>query len=285
MKHPDSSLDTWARPHFQPGGGDAFLFYVVYGSVDADAPLSRSAYRCAGIPDALKVMRYGPTVHPETVDSFRSGYLWDELGRTESELASKIADQKSCVVLQGGFSDPKTLDYLRDTVGLVTHFLDHGGVAVHDPQMFVWWSPKKWKERIFTPAGPVPRHHTVILVSEDAPGTEWIHTRGLRKFGRPDVSIHRVPPSLKQGVIDLCNRFIELQAFGGIVAEGQEIRIGSLPPGMICHHRGDPDDPEFNNVHLEIGRELNGEPDGAANGSQPIRSETNSTSSAAGSRR
>ena len=28
-----------------------------------------------------------------------------------------------------------------------------------------------------------------------------------------------------------------------------------------------------------------GEPDGAANGSQPIRSETNSTSSAAGSRR
>ena len=77
---------------------------------------------------------------------------------------------------------------------LITHFLDHGGVAVYDPQMFEWWSPKKWRERIFSPAGPVPRHHTVILVSEDAPGTEWIHTRGLRKFGRPDLSVHRVPP-------------------------------------------------------------------------------------------
>jgi hypothetical protein len=255
MEHSESSLKTWRRPHFQPGGGDASLFYVVYGAVDAAAPLSSSAYRCAGIPDGLKVMAYGPNVHPETVDSFRNGYLWDLLGETDPELAATIAHQDGCIVLQGIFSDPKSLDYLRDTVGLVTHFLDHGGIAVYDPQMFEWWSAKKWKERIFDPAGSVPRHHTVILVSEDAPGTQWIHTRGLRKFGRPDLSIHRVPPSLKEGAIDLCNRLIELQAFGGLVAEGQEIRMNSLPPGMRCHHKGELDDPDFNNVHLEIGQE------------------------------
>jgi hypothetical protein len=263
MKHPEPSLGGWPRPYFQPGGGDAWLFYVVYGRVDTTAALSRSAYRSEGAPHGLSVMSYGPTVHPETVGSFRDGYLWDQLKETDPELAADILNQDSCIVVQGAFKDPRTLDYLRDTVGLITHFLDHGGVTVYDPQMFEWWSPNKWRERIFAPAGPVPRHHTVILVSEDAPGIEWIHTRGLRKFGRSDLSVHSVPPDLKEGVLDLCSRFIELQAFGGVVPEGQEIRMRSLPAGMRCHHRGDLDDPDFNNVHLEIGPDPNGEPNRA----------------------
>jgi hypothetical protein len=100
----------------------------------------------------------------------------------------------------------------------------------------------------------------VILVSEEPNGTEWVHTRGLRKFGRPDLSVHGVSLLNKPGVIDLCNRFIELQAFGGAILEGQEIRMQSLPPGMRCHRRGDVDDPDFNNVHVEIGAKLNAEP-------------------------
>ncbi len=260
MENPRPSLVTWQRPHFKSGGGDAFLFYVVYGAVDTAAPVQRSAYRCEGIPDGLEVMSYGPNVHPDVVNGFRDGYLWDELRKTDPELAATVGEQNSCVVMQGTFSDPTTLDYLRNTIGLVTHFLDHGGVAVLDPQMFRWRAPKTWNERIFEPAGPVPRNHTVTLVSEEAGATEWIHTRGLRKFGRPDLSVHGVPASRKDGVVDLCNRFIEFQAFGGIIPEGQQIRMNSLPRGMVCRHRGGLDDPEFNNVHVEIGQEVKGAP-------------------------
>ncbi len=53
-------------------------------------------------------------------------------------------------------------------------------------------------------------------------------------------------------MIDLCERFIEMMAFGAVIAEGQEIRMNSLPAGMRCHHAGDHDDPDFNNVHVEI---------------------------------
>jgi len=243
----------WPRGHYAPGGGDAFLFYVVFGTVNATAPLSRSTYRCEGVPDELEIMSYGPTMHPEVVNSFRTGHLWDRLREKDPELAADIAAQTSCVLFKGTFHDPKDLNYLRDTVGLITHSLQNGGVAVYDPQMFEWWAPKRWKEKIFDPAGAVPRHHAVILVSEDAKGTEWIHTRGLRKFGRPDLSVHGVSAATREGVIDLCNRFIEYQAFGGIIPEGQEIRMNSLPPGMKCHHRGCVDDPDFNNVHVEIG--------------------------------
>ena len=107
---------------------------------------------------------------------------------------------------------------------------------------------------MFEPAGPVPRHHVVILVSdeEDGPG-RWYHTRGMIKFGRPDLSVHHVTPALVDAVVDLCNRFIEMMAFGAIIAEGQEIRMRALPSGWRCRHGGSLEDPEFNNRHIEIG--------------------------------
>jgi hypothetical protein len=155
--------------------------------------------------------------------------------------------------LRGETDDCDNLNYLRDSVGLLTFLLDHGGVTVYDPFMLQWWQPEVWKKRIFGPAAPVPTHHVVLLTShETTPALTWFHTRGLRKFGRPDLSIHCVPAMYQQAVIDLCNSFIEFQAFGGVIEEGQTIRMKNLPLGMMCHHEGDLDDPDFNNVHVEI---------------------------------
>ena len=50
----------------------------------------------------------------------------------------------------------------------------------------------------------------------------------------------------------LFERFIDLQAEGGRIPEGQEIRMKALPAGMTCHHAGTLDDLDFNNVHVEI---------------------------------
>jgi hypothetical protein len=95
----------------------------------------------------------------------------------------------------------------------------------------------------------------VILTSpEDGgpAGTTWFHTRGLRKFGRPDLSVRRVGPRYHAAVTDLCERFIELQALGGVIADGQKVRMKSLPSGGVCRPGGGPDDPDFNNVHVEV---------------------------------
>jgi hypothetical protein len=145
------------------------------------------------------------------------------------------------------------LNYLRDCVGLVAFFLDHGGRVLYDPLMLHWWDRETWNERIFSPAGPVPRHHVAILLSpEEGRPTTWVHTRGMLKFGRPDISAPGVDEASLESVVDLCNRLIEFQAFGGVLREGQEIRMASLPPGGRVRHAGDLDDPDFNNVHVEI---------------------------------
>jgi hypothetical protein len=246
-------MEDWKREHFVPSGGDPFLFYVAFGEIDAAAPLSASRYRSNGAPDEIELMSYDRNSQPDVFEMFMQGYVWDRLRIDDPGLASEVESAPGCVVLRGAVPDPPTLNYLRDCVGLLTHFFDNGARALYDPLTLHWWNREQWNEWIFSPAASVPRHHVVILLSpEEGNRTTWVHTRGMLKFGRPDISVRGVDESALDGAIDLCNRFIELQAFGGVVPEGQEIRMASLPPGGRVHHTGSLDDPEFNNVHVEI---------------------------------
>lgn len=244
--------DAWARPHHQPGGGDAFLMYVVHGTLPQRLEISASRYRCSGLPDGLEFTRYGRTGPSEAVGAFRQGFLWEQLTATDPALAERVAAQPECAVIRGAVADPKDLGYLREVVGLLTCLLDSGGVAVFDPQMFTWWEPQRWRTEIFEPDVPSPARHVTILGTEEEGGTQWLHSRGLRKFGRPDLSLRGVPAEHLDASLSLLNRFIHLQALGGIIPDGQEVRAEPLPPGLICRHRGSLDDPDFNNVHVEI---------------------------------
>jgi hypothetical protein len=247
------SLPDWPRRYFEKPGGKPFLFFVVYGRFGDLPGLSATHYRSAGIPSGFDLSHYQAEEHPDVLAGFREGYVWDQFQARNPSLAAQVAASGECLILRGEIDDSATLNYLRDSVGLLTFLLDQGGIIVYDPFVFHWWEPETWRTRIFDPAGPVPRHHVVILTSEDSPPSlTWFHTRGMRKFGRPDLSVHGVGTHHHDAVIDVCSRFIEFQAFGGIIEEGKEIRMQSLPEGMVCHHAGDLDDPDFNNVHVEI---------------------------------
>lgn len=245
-------LDDWPRRYFSPGGDTPFLFYVVFGCDTRELGLSRSKYRCDSIPEGLQVHDYGPGRHPEVLDEFRQGFLWDELRQSDPALAGAVARQTRCTIVRGSVFDDASLNYFRNTIGLITALLDCGGVAIQDAQSLKWWSPQAWRTQVFDPAAAQPSEHVAILCSAESPGVQWLHPRGMRKFGRPDLSIHGVGSPYFDAVVDLFNRFIEFQAFGGIIAEGQEIRIKTLPAGMFCLHGGDLEDPDFNNVHVEI---------------------------------
>ena len=74
----------------------------------------------------------------------------------------------------------------------------------------------------------------------------------MRKYGRPDLSVRGVGEGHADGVALLIERFVEFQALGGVIAEGEEIRMKGLPAGGVCRHAGSLDDPDFNNVHVEV---------------------------------
>lgn len=247
----NAPIPEWDRPQFQPGGADPFVFYLVYGPVPTEWSVSGAKYRCAGVPAGIDISSYGPHGDAEVVDAFRTGPVGDQLVAENPDLARAIASQDSCVALRGTPQDAHSLNYHRDTVGLITWLMDQGAVGVLDATAIMWLSPTTWKDEVFGPGKPVPHRHVRILESED-PSGPWLHTRGMSKYGRPDISIHNVTSGPWDVAVEIINRFIGMMALGAIVPDGQAIRMEGAPDGMMCHHRGSPEDPDFNNTHIEI---------------------------------
>lgn len=249
-------LPSWPRPHYQPGGGAPFLFYKLHGDFAAMPAISRSRYRTGGLPAGIDSYLITRDKAPGLFDLGLDERITSSLDPT---LRAAIAAAPHAVIVRGQPATDDSLDYLRDTIGVVTAILEAGGVAMLDPQRFGWWAPAGWRAQVFEPARPRPWMHVVILVSDDetadAPGRRWVHTRGLRTFGRPDLSVRGVTDDELPVIQQLCNRFIELMALGAVVPEGQPVRMQALPGAWRCHHGGDLDDPDFNNVHLAIRRE------------------------------
>jgi hypothetical protein len=242
----------WNRKYFTPSDDSVFSFFVIFGGFEDGVNISASKYNFNEIPDNTVIQKYHDGAAPDYRDSFREGYLWDEISCENRKLAEVIKAAPSCMVVCMESSDQETLDYLRNTIGIVTHFLDNGGVCVYEPQRFKWWSPDEWRESVFLPKEPKPFEHTVILVSKQEDGNLWYHTRGLRLFARPDLSVHSVTPEISQKVHEMINRFIEFQALGGVIEDGKNINMNGLPSSMWCEHLGSVDDLDFNNKHVEI---------------------------------
>jgi hypothetical protein len=245
-----SPLTSWPRSRFEPGGGSAWVLYVIYGQFTEDMAISGKTYRTAGVPEGVDLRKVTRGQQPEL--PFTNAEFASTAGKENPELFERLMSVPECLVLQGEMADPRDLNYLRDAVGIVTCLLDHGGIGVMDPQQLKLYDPATWRNEMFEPQPPQLSKHVVILWSDEPDGTKWFHTRGLRKFGRPDLSMRSVSPEHEAAVIEMFNRFIGLQTEGGHIPEGQEIRMASLPPGLTCHHGGSLDDPDFNNVHVEI---------------------------------
>ncbi len=246
------SLTSWPRPHYAPGGGNALLYYKVFGNFDLSHPLNLQQYHTAGQPSWLDVQQYHRSRTAEPFPNPPSDRIWEVLTRDSPLLAAQAEQAPQCVIVRGEVTDPPTLDYLRDTIGIVMWLLDSGGIAVSDPQMLWLWSPDEWREEVFESHQLHADRHTAIMVSPEPGGTSWYHTRGMRKFGRPDLSVRGVNQLYASAVLTLIERFIEFQALGAIIPEGEDVRVKALPPGGRAFHRGNLDDPEFNNTHVAI---------------------------------
>jgi hypothetical protein len=245
---------AWPRPQWQDSGDAAFLLWFVFGDFDEDFRIDAQRWRTRGTPAGIEVVRY---VNRELAkwDGYPlAGALGSILYDEDSRLFELARRAPQCVMLRGAIADPADLDPLRDMVGTIAALCDLGGIAVVDPQTLSMLAAADWQRRLFARDAFEPRDHVLILCSEDErhPGRLWVHTRGMRKFARPDVSVRNVPPSDANLAGELAERFVAFQCAGGLVEGGREIEVGDLPDGMRVEHAGSDDDPEFNNRHLAL---------------------------------
>lgn len=97
--------------------------------------------------------------------------MWDILKRDAPVLLADAERVSQCIALRGEPADPPTLDYFRDTIGIVMWLLDAGGRSIYDPQMLWLWGTDEWREEVFEPNEPNPDRHTTILVSPEEAGS------------------------------------------------------------------------------------------------------------------
>ncbi len=243
--------DPWMRPLFTPGGGDAFVFFVAFGADAAELAVSQTEHRVGEIPPGLELSVQGA----DAVRAFLEPPLGDVLREEQPELVDLAIAVDSCIVIRGTVTDPPDLGYLRSCIGIATATLAAGAVAIYNLQSFGLFDAERWQRDVFGPDAPSPADFTVILSSdsEDGPdGVLWLHTRGMRLFGRPDLSVRGVPADQLDLAGRLIRVLIEQQVNGLVIEDGSTMDVGQPLGALSFRRRGHNDDPEFNNVHLEI---------------------------------
>lgn len=264
-------VSNWTRRYHQPGGGRPLLHYFVFGAAPEALKLTAGSYRTEGIPEGIEVVSlsreseqgasvFASFTEQETVFS-------GDLRRRYPDLVDAVLAAPSVVAVSGELEDdPEDLRYLQRVTGVLLALLDAGGVAVMDTQAFRWWNKRELQEQLFEPDDPQVLRRVTLIASperEDVEDAEhgsvpeaaprlWMHTRGMRKFGRPDLSMRRVTELERPAVAEMLSRFMLIQAHGGVIPEGQPVAMPGLPDGLRCHHAGHLDDPAFNNAHVEI---------------------------------
>ena len=251
MSHP-ITIPAWQRPHWQASDEKILLQFYVFGKFDAVRVPSQD-YGSPGLPPGLSA-----TSHRHADLRSWEGYpLKGAMGRMYKADAprayQRALDAPEVMVVRGTLEDSAATGYLRDTLGVLAGMLDIGGVAILDPQILGLLDAAAWRRHYLIRDGAPIRHHLLILChGESEPGRSWIHTRGMRKFGRPDVSIHHVPDTAIDRAGLLCEQLVELQALGAHFAEGQRLDVEGVSAGALVHLGGSLEDPQFNNTFVEL---------------------------------
>ena len=248
------STPEWPRSQWSDSGTQAFLLWFVFGDFEPDFEIDAPRYRTRGTPPGVAVTRYANDALAKWDGYPLAGSLGSLLYDENSRLFEHAKKADQCIMLRGTIADPPDLDALRDLIGTITALTDLGGIAIIDPQTLSMFNADQWRRRFFSNATFNARDHVLILGNEDhrAASRLHVHTRGLRKFARPDISIRNVPPNAATIAGELAERFLDFQAQGGMVEDGHIVEIDGAPAGLVARVAGTFDDPEFNNRHLAL---------------------------------
>lgn len=242
----------WPRPHWQPGSGEsALLQFYVFGRFERELVIPAMRYGSPGLPEGVELKRFQNLELRKWEGYPLNGALGEILREDAPETFEQARTAPDALVVRGELVDRPSLDYLRDTLGVLAALLDIGGRAILDPQIMGLFGAAAWRERYLVPGGAPPRNHVLILRDDETGGERsHVHTRGMRKFARPDLSFRQVPAHELDRVGVLCEKLVELQALGTRFAAGQALEVEGMAQVLTAQPGGSLDDPEFNNRHV-----------------------------------
>lgn len=229
-------MSDWILEHTEPYPQKPYIFYAAF----LDQEVINKLEEDHDIPAMMEIAAL-PAAH------FRSGQSWEKLREERPKLAEAVEASPLAVALHGSLIQHESLQYLKDSVTVMASLLAHGAVAVYDPLTLSWYGPAEW----IGADSFNPFDHVTTLSVPDGNGGRQLRTRGLRKFGRPDLVVPYVAESGTAETQRLLDRLIDRLARGGVLAEGETIAEDGWQavPGAA---QGGLDDPEFHNFYQTV---------------------------------
>ena len=256
-------VPDWPRPHFEPSGRAAELMYLIVGPPpQGQLQVSRKRHHVSQLEPALRVSTHRRADDP----AWFGGWFAPPLGAELDMLFLDPDDVRAAeelTLVRGTFDDPEDLSYLRNTIGTVSAIADAGARAIFDVHALQWWRPSDWRQQfVDAPSQFRVADHVGVIVTDDArhhPGL-WTHTRGMRKFGRPELQIRHLPGPYSTSNPSVRDSGDILLGIGSYLAQGAVLRDGQTMhlPGFdaVVTFVETPDDSDttrhFNNAAMEV---------------------------------
>jgi len=216
-----AAMEDWSRPAFEPGGGDASLFYLAFGEL---APV-----RLPPTPAGLSLTVHSQGESRQWVDALVAAAR-DDAGESPG-LAALVRATPDFAVIRGHRVDPPDLVHLRDAECVLAALLEAGAVALLDVEAQRWWTPDVFRSEVLAALRPSVRAHVSVRSRRGV-----VEARGLRKVGRPDLRVHRVPVGAEARAADLCWSLAERLVRGARPGPGFSAGVLRLRPSGDAGH-------------------------------------------------
>ena len=242
----------YERPYYVDINYHPLIYYVIFGVKDEELKISRERHFVEEVPEDITISMLTRESDDEYMEALLEGAIGSILQEDKPELYDQIMTSDTWALISGEVAQDADLSYMKNLIGIVQAFVETGAFCVLDLQTFGMYSAKEWTDAIFAPEFNACSH-VKILVSEMEDKTFWLHTRGIRKFGRPDVGIEHVKEEDMKDAVDIMNKMIYYSSLGVFFDKSFKIRIQQgvsyiLNPTFV----NDFDNPDYNNAYFSI---------------------------------
>ncbi|MBP6629399.1 MAG: hypothetical protein KA297_08205 [Kofleriaceae bacterium] len=228
---------AWTRTRMTTGGGTAKMALIVLTDAALPDPLPVSRTR-HGVPECETAAAVGLAIreraaHAAWFEDLMASSLGDLIGDDLGPAAyARAGAARFGYVIEAELVDPLDLGHVQAAWALAkcvceaapgAVVLDVFGAQAHVGEEVAALDP----DRAFR-----LMHEVAIMVDDAHPPCATIVTRGLIKFGRPDLVVDRVPVDQVAGAAQLVREIAEALADGELLEPGDHIELPDDPGGF-----------------------------------------------------
>ena len=240
------------RKYYEKVDYKPVIFYAVFGNIEGKVEISKDKHHVDGMPKGIEINAYSQKDNEDYFKGIFGGSLGMVLCDSNKELYDKAREAVNCVVVRGNVEDAETFGYMKDLIGIVEAFAENNSVAILDLLNMTFISPAEWRYMYFEKEID-PKKHVNIFVSDDDDNTYWFHTRGLAKFGRPDLSLHKIKKEEIDKMKSVLDLLIDYEGHGAYFKD--EVKVVT-PEGetyvIKTEFVDDFHNPDFNNAYFNL---------------------------------